>query len=134
MSRPPSLFVSHGAPTFALEPGLAGPRLTALGRSLPRPQAVLAVSPHWATPTPRVGTAALPATIHDFGGFDPALCQLSYPIRSHAVLAQRTVERLSEAGWSSQADERRGLDRRLRRVQPSLAKRVPRIEERLARV
>jgi 4,5-DOPA dioxygenase extradiol len=110
MSRLPSLFVSHGAPTFAIEPGLAGPRLTALGRSLPRPQAVLVVSPHWMTPTPSVGTAALPATIHDFGGFDPALYQLSYPARGHAVLARRTVERLIEAGWSGQADERRGLD------------------------
>jgi 4,5-DOPA dioxygenase extradiol len=38
MNRMPSLFVSHGAPTFAIEPGLAGPRLTALGRKLPRPQ------------------------------------------------------------------------------------------------
>jgi len=37
----PALFVSHGAPTFALEPGIAGPRLTALGRTLPRPEAVL---------------------------------------------------------------------------------------------
>ena len=32
MNRLPSLFVSHGAPTFAIEPGLAGPRLSALGR------------------------------------------------------------------------------------------------------
>ena len=55
MSRLPSLFVSHGAPTFALEPGLAGPRLTALGSALPRPEAVLVVSPHWTTPSPRVG-------------------------------------------------------------------------------
>ena len=37
MNRLPSLFISHGAPTFAIEPGLAGPRLTALGRALPRP-------------------------------------------------------------------------------------------------
>jgi 4,5-DOPA dioxygenase extradiol len=39
----PSLFVSHGAPTFALEPGLAGARLGELGRALPRPAALLLV-------------------------------------------------------------------------------------------
>jgi 4,5-DOPA dioxygenase extradiol len=110
MSRLPSLFVSHGAPTFALEPGLAGPRLTGLGRSLPRPQAVLVVSPRWMTPTPRVGTAMQPDTLHDFGGLDPALYRLGYPARGHAELAQRTVECLTAAGWPAQADERRGLD------------------------
>ena len=57
MSRLPTLFISHGAPTFALEPGIVGPRLTALGRALPRPEAVLVVSPHWMTSTPRVSTA-----------------------------------------------------------------------------
>ncbi|MBI3155131.1 MAG: dioxygenase [Burkholderiales bacterium] len=110
MDRLPSLFVSHGAPTFAIEPGLAGPRLAALGRALPRPHAVLVVSPHWMTPTPRVGTTAQPATIHDFGGFDPALYRLGYPASGHPRLAQRTVERLQQAGWPAQADERRGLD------------------------
>lgn len=110
MSRLPSLFVSHGAPSFALEPGLAGAGLTALGRALPRPQAVLVVSPHWMAPTPRVGTALQPQTLHDFGGFDPALYQLSYPARGHPALAQRTVERLNQAGWPAQASERRGLD------------------------
>jgi len=110
MSRLPCLFVSHGAPTFALEPGLVGPRLTALGRSLPRPQAVLVVSPHWMTPAPRVSTSSEPATIHDFGGFDPALYQLSYPARGQQALAQRTIECLRDAGWPAQADERRGLE------------------------
>jgi len=110
MSRLPSLFISHGAPTFALEPGLAGPRLTALGRQLPRPQAVLVVSPHWMTPTPRVGTAREPETIHDFGGFDPALYRLQYPVRGHEALAKRTIEHLTRASWPAQADARRGLD------------------------
>jgi 4,5-DOPA dioxygenase extradiol len=110
MSRLPSLFISHGAPTFALEPGLAGPRLTALGRQLPRPQAVLVVSPHWMSATPRVGTSAQPETIHDFGGFDPALYQLSYPVPGHTALAGRTIELLAQAGWSAQADPQRGLD------------------------
>lgn len=110
MSRMPSLFVSHGAPTFAIDPGVSGPRLTALGRSLPRPQAVLVISPHWMTPTVRVGVAAEPTTIHDFGGFDPALYQLSYPAPGHSAMAQRAVELLTKAGWPALADERRGLD------------------------
>ena len=110
MSRLPSLFISHGAPTFALEPGVAGPRLRALGQALPRPRALLVVSPHWMTPTPRVSTAQQPETLHDFGGFDPTLYRLSYPAPGHAALAQRTVECLRQAGWAPQADGQRGLD------------------------
>ena len=110
MSRLPSVFVSHGAPTFALEPGQAGPQLAALGRALPRPEAVLVVSPHWMTPGPRVGTAAKPQTIHDFGGFDPALYRIDYPAPGHPRFAQRAVEAMTAAGWDARADERRGLD------------------------
>jgi 4,5-DOPA dioxygenase extradiol len=110
MNRLPSLFVSHGAPTFAIEPGLAGPRLTALGRTLPRPRAVLVVSPHWMTPGPRVGLASRPQTIHDFGGFDPALYEIAYPVDGHRPLAHRALELLADAGWAAQPDERRGLD------------------------
>ncbi|MGQ3004456.1 MAG: hypothetical protein ACT6Q6_19280, partial [Hydrogenophaga sp.] len=61
MNRLPTLFVSHGAPTFALEPGLAGPKLSALGRTLPTPKAVLIVSPHWMTRGARVGLSEQPA-------------------------------------------------------------------------
>lgn len=110
MSRLPSLFVSHGAPTFALEPGLAGPRLGALGRALPRPEAVLVVSPHWMTPKPTVGMAVRPDTIHDFGGFDPALYRITYSAPGHPAQAQRALEHLKATGWSPQADSRRGLD------------------------
>lgn len=110
MNRVPSLFVSHGAPTFALEPGQAGPALTALGRTLPRPEAVLVVSPHWMTPNPRVGLAAKPQTIHDFGGFDPALYRIDYPASGHPALARQAVDVLLAAGWPALADEQRGLD------------------------
>ncbi len=110
MERLPSLFVSHGAPSFAMEPGLAGPRLTALGRELPKPRAVLIVSPHWMTPRPQVGMVERPRTIHDFGGFDPALYEIDYPVAGHPQLARRTLDLLQEAGWSPRPDERRGLD------------------------
>ncbi|OSZ66155.1 dioxygenase [Hydrogenophaga sp. IBVHS2] len=108
--RLPSLFVSHGAPSFALDPGIAGPRLAALGRALPRPAAVLVVSPHWMTAAPVVGTVGQPETIHDFGGFAPALYQLSYPAPGHPALAEQARRALVAAGWPASVDARRGLD------------------------
>lgn len=110
MTRLPTVFVSHGAPTFALEPGLAGPQLSALGRALPRPKAVLIVSPHWMTHGARVGLSPQPATIHDFGGFPQPLYEIGYPASGHPELAGRTLAVLQQSGWNAQGDERRGLD------------------------
>ena len=63
MQSLPTLFVSHGAPTFALDPGLAGANLAALGRRLPRPQAVLVVSPHWMTRQPQATLSLRPERV-----------------------------------------------------------------------
>jgi 4,5-DOPA dioxygenase extradiol len=43
----PSLFISHGAPMLALEPGESGPALARLAANLPRPKAIVIVSAHW---------------------------------------------------------------------------------------
>lgn len=110
MSRQPVLFISHGAPTFALAPGLAGPQLTALGRSLEKPRSVLVVSPHWTTRDVQVGAVARPETVHDFGGFAPALYQLDYPVSGDPVLAASVRDLLNDAGWPSTLDAHRGLD------------------------
>lgn len=110
MNRTPVLFVSHGAPTFAIEPGQLGPRLTAAGQSLPRPKAVLVVSPHWMTRGVRVATSASPETVHDFGGFPQELYRIQYPAPGHPELAARTIELLRAAGWPAQADAAQGLD------------------------
>jgi len=110
-ARLPTLFVSHGAPTFAIEPGEAGPALTALGERLPRPRAVLVVSPHWMTPEPRVTAAAWPGTVHDFGGFPAALYRLRYAAPGDPALAGAVVQRLRDAGWpDARTDDTRGLD------------------------
>lgn len=110
MQRMPTLFVSHGAPSFAIDGGVAGPQLTALGEKLPRPKAVLVVSPHWMTRELRVSTSLRPPTIHDFGGFDRALYDITYPAPGHTALALRAVEHLRAAGWVTQPDPDRGLD------------------------
>jgi len=110
MPRLPTLFVSHGSPTFAIDPGQAGPALTTLGQTLPRPKAILVVSPHWTTREPRVATTARPKTIHDFGGFPPALYQLQYPAPGAPAVAQRAIELLRAAGYAAEADAQWGLD------------------------
>lgn len=110
MSRAPSLFVSHGSPMFALQPGQLGPNLARIGAALDRVRAILVVSPHWATRGVRVTAASSLETIHDFGGFPPALYTLRYPARGEPALAAATVQRLVDAGFEATIDAGRGLD------------------------
>ena len=113
ISKAPALFISHGAPTFALEPGLLGPALNILGQQLSGAKtvkAVLVVSPHWQTRDVTVMTTPVPETVHDFGGFPAALYDLQYPVAGHPQLAAEVSRLLSQAGWAVGVDERRGLD------------------------
>ncbi|MCD0502278.1 dioxygenase [Bordetella petrii] len=110
MSVQPVIFVSHGAPTFALEPGRAGALLAALGQRLPRPDAVLIVSPHWMTRGLRVTAAVRPETIHDFGGFPAPLYALQYPAPGAPAVAARVAALLGQVGHAAELDNQRGLD------------------------
>lgn len=107
----PVLFVSHGAPMFAIEPGQAGEQLHKLGRELTQPRAIVVISPHWMTRGEVCVTASTnPETIHDFGGFPDALYELQYPAPGAPPLAQEIVDLLNDAGWKARLDARRGLD------------------------
>lgn len=106
----PSLFVSHGSPTFALEPGRVGPLLHALGHQLERPRAILVVSPHWQTRQVEVGLTARPDTIHDFGGFPEDLYQLQYPAPGAPGVGADALALLQAAGIPARANLQRGLD------------------------
>jgi 4,5-DOPA dioxygenase extradiol len=108
--RAPVFFISHGAPTFALEPGQLGAKLRAVGQQLAGLKAVLVVSPHWQTRALQVATTPKPETIHDFGGFPAALYQLQYPAPGQPELANEVVQLLTQAGWPVTADASRGLD------------------------
>lgn len=93
-----------------LEHGTAAPMLQQLGRELPRPRSILAFSPHWMARNPTVGASQAPATIYDFGGFDPELRTLDYPAPGNPALADRVCELLRQAGWADAKDPGRGLD------------------------
>ena len=108
--KAPVLFISHGAPTFAIEPGALGPELERLGKRIAGIRAVLVVSPHWQTRYVKVMTTLAPGTMHDFGGFSPKLYQLQYPSAGEPSIAAQAALLLERAGFEVTLDDRRGLD------------------------
>ena len=111
MSTLPTLFVSHGAPTLAIVDSPASRFLRELGKTLPRPKAILVASAHWETRGgPAVSLAARPDTIHDFGGFPDALFAIQYPAPGAPGVAARAASRLAQAGIASAQSPTRGLD------------------------
>jgi 4,5-DOPA dioxygenase extradiol len=110
MQRLPTLFLSHGSPMHAVDSGAPGRAWEALGRTLPRPRAVLMASAHWETSVPMLTGNAKPETIHDFGGFPPELYRLRYPSPGAPAVATEAVAHLKEAGITAGIDGCRGLD------------------------
>ncbi|HPT48955.1 MAG TPA: class III extradiol ring-cleavage dioxygenase [Accumulibacter sp.] len=106
----PALFVAHGAPTMALQPGAAGAALIQAVAGLPKPRAIIVVSAHWQTTHPTIGCAPAFDTRHDFQGFPPALYDLRYPARSDPAVADRVYQLLRRNGFTARIDRVRGLD------------------------
>lgn len=110
MTRMPSLFVSHGSPETALRDTPASRFLKGLGANLPRPKAILVASAHWETMSPVVATGTSPATIYDFGGFDPRLRQISYAAPGGVDVSLQAGRLLQKAGFEVAADAKHGWD------------------------
>ncbi|UFQ96011.1 DODA-type extradiol aromatic ring-opening family dioxygenase [Pseudomonas wenzhouensis] len=106
----PSLFISHGSPMLALEPGASGPALVKLAADMPRPNAIVVVSAHWESPHLRLTAGEKPQTWHDFGGFPAELYTVQYPAPGAPQLAEDIAQQLNDAGLPAQLDAQRPFD------------------------
>jgi 4,5-DOPA dioxygenase extradiol len=102
----PSLFISHGAPSIALEQDEFTRAVAAFGRSLNGARAIAIVSAHWQARTVRVNAVARPETIYDFGGFSDDLYKIRYQAPGDPALARE----ISALLGSATLEETRGWD------------------------
>jgi 4,5-DOPA dioxygenase extradiol len=88
----PIIFIGHGSPMNIVEDNSYTRMLSALGKSLPQPKAILVISAHWLTEGTQVLSVAKPKTIYDFHGFPDELYKVSYPAPGAPELANRIKE------------------------------------------
>lgn len=106
--KAPALFIGHGSPMNAIEDNAFSQAWRAVARRFERPRAVLCISAHWITEGVRVTANAQPRTIHDFGGFPPALFAVQYPAPGAPALAADIAQRL--AAFGAEAELSWGFD------------------------
>jgi 4,5-DOPA dioxygenase extradiol len=110
----PSLFVSHGSPMLALEPGATGAFMRELGPAIDaafgRPRAIVVASAHSLTREPVLLAAERHDTVHDFGGFPQPLYELRYDAPGAPALAPRAAQLVRDAGLPVHVVPEGGLD------------------------
>jgi len=104
----PVLFLGHGSPMNAIEENEFVTAFRNIGKSIPRPKAILCISAHWETKGSFVTAMQQPRTIHDFGGFPQALFDVQYPAPGSPELANECKSTVKKTILG--LDDKWGLD------------------------
>jgi len=107
-AKMPVLFLGHGSPMNAIEENEFTKGWINIGRTVPKPTAVLCISAHWETRGTYVTGMEKPKTIHDFRGFPEELYEVQYPAPGSPELAREMKSLVTKAQFG--LDEKWGLD------------------------
>lgn len=89
-NKMPMLFVGHGSPMNAIEDNIFTQNWEAIGKKIPRPEAILAISAHWYTKGTRISDSIQPKMVYDMYGFPEELYQINYPAKGAPDYAHLT--------------------------------------------
>ncbi|PLS09547.1 dioxygenase family protein [Neobacillus cucumis] len=106
----PSLFIAHGAPLLAIENNEYTQFLNELGKSFPRPKAIVLFSAHWESRAQKVSDVNTYSTIYDFGGFPHELYQIQYPAQGDQQVSDEIKDLFKENDIPFEMETERGLD------------------------
>ncbi len=107
-AKMPVLFLGHGSPMNAIEENEFVEGWKSIGKTIPKPAAVLCISAHWETRGTYVTAMEKPKTIHDFGGFPDELYEVQYPAPGSPELAMDIGSSVTNTQVG--LDEKWGLD------------------------
>jgi 4,5-DOPA dioxygenase extradiol len=91
----PMLFVGHGSPMNAIEDNEFTKNWETIGKQLPRPEAILAISAHWYTKGIKISDSIQPKMVYDMYGFPEELYQKDYPAKGAPEYAYLTKSLIS---------------------------------------
>jgi len=104
----PVLFLGHGSPMNAITENEFTQGWRDIGKTIPKPNAILCISAHWETRGTFVTAMEKPKTIHDFGGFPKELFAVEYPAPGSPEYALETKNTITKTTVG--LDESWGLD------------------------